>query len=126
MREPKDLFDLADDTKHVSKLYVKYKLDYYKLHLAEKVTNLATFLIGGFLLVTLLTLFLLFISLAFAMYLGEVLQSPTYGYLIVGVIYLAGIVLLGIFRGKLIQRPILRVVIREFFPEPKTRKKNDR
>lgn len=122
MQEPKDLFELAGDTKEATQLYVKYKIDYYKLHVAERVTTFATFAIGGILLLTLMGLFLLFTSLAAAMYLGEVTGNNNLGYLIVGIFYLMGMGIMLLLRGRLIQRPILKIVIAELFPKPKNRK----
>ncbi len=119
MHEPKDIFELAGDTKEATRLYIKYKIDYYKLHVAERVTTFATFAIGGILLLTLLAMFLLFSSLAAAMYLGEVLGNNNLGYFIVGIFYLLGMGLLLLLRGRLIQRPILKIVIGELFPAPK-------
>jgi hypothetical protein len=91
MQEPKYIFELAGDTKEATQLYVKYKIDYYKLHVAERVTTFATFAIGGILLLTLLGMFLLFTSLAAAMYLGEVLSNNNLGYFIVGIFYLVAL-----------------------------------
>lgn len=122
MKEPRDLFDLADDTKEAGHLYIRYKFDYYKLHLAERVTNVATFAIGGVLFLVMLSLFLLFTSLALAMYLGNVLGNEAYGFLIVGSIYLVGLALLVMLKGRLIQKPLLRIMVRELFPEPQKRR----
>ncbi len=121
MSEPKNVFKLADETKEATQLYIKYKVDYYKLHLAERVTNVAAFAISGVLLLVVFSLFLLFTSLAFAFFLGDVLGNDVYGFLIVGTVYLVGIVLLAVLRGRLIQKPILKIVVRELFPEPKRR-----
>ncbi len=122
MQEPKDIFELAGDTKEATQLYVKYKIDYYKLHVAERVTNFATFAIGGVILLVLSALFLLFTSLAGALYLGEVLGNNYLGYLIVGIFYLTGIGVLLVLRGRLIQKPILKILINELFPKPKNRR----
>lgn len=122
MQEPKDIFELAGDTKEATQLYVKYKIDYYKLHVAERVTTFATFAIGGVILLVLSALFLLFTSLAGALYLGEVLGNNYLGYLIVGIFYLMGIGVLLVLRGRLIQKPILKILINELFPKPKNRR----
>lgn len=122
MQPPKDIFELAHDTKEATQLYVKYKIDYYKLHVAERVTNFATFAIGGLLFLLLFGLFLLFVSLAAALSIGEALGNNYLGYLIVGIFYLIAIGFLALLRGKFIQRPILRIVINELFPKPKNRR----
>jgi hypothetical protein len=122
MRNHKNISDLAGDTKDATQLYVKYKVDYYKLHVAEKLTTFATFAIGGVLLLAMLSLFLLFTSLAAAMYLGDAMGNNILGFLIVGLVYLGGIVVLLMLRGKMIQKPILKIIIRELFPEPKKRR----
>ncbi len=122
MQEPKDIFELASDTKEATQLYVKYKIDYYKLHVAERLTTFATFAIGGIILLALMALFLLFTSLALAMFLGDMLGNIYLGYFIVGILYLIGIGLLLMLRGRFIQRPILKIVIAELFSKPK----NDR
>ena len=119
MKDHKDLFNLAGDTTEATQLYIKYKLDAYKLYLAERLTRLATFAVGGVLLLAMLTLFLLFTSLALAMYLGTVVGNEMLGFLIVGILYLIGLGVLLMLRGRMIQKPILRIVIRELFPEPK-------
>lgn len=122
MRDHKNIGDLAGDTKEATQLYVKYKVDYYKLHIAERLTTFATFAIGGVLFLAMLSLFLLFTSLAAAMYIGEQLGNDILGFLIVGLVYLVGIVILMLLRGRLIQKPILKIIIREMFPEPKIRR----
>lgn len=122
MQEPKDIFELAHDSKEATQLYVKYKIDYYKLHVAERVTNFATFAIGGLLFLLLFGLFLLFISFAAALSIGEALGNNYLGYLIVGTFYLISVGVLSLLKGRYIQRPILRIVINELFPKPK----NDR
>jgi len=82
----------------------------------------ATFAIGGVILLVLSALFLLFTSLAGALYLGEVLGNNYLGYLIVGIFYLTGIGVLLVLRGRLIQKPILKILINELFPKPKNRR----
>jgi len=122
MRDHKNIGDLASDTKEATQLYVKYKVDYYKLHVAERLTTFFTFAIGGVLLLAMLSLFMLFTSLAAAMYLGDAMGNNILGFLIVGLVYLGGIVVLLMLRGKMIQKPILKIIIRELFPEPKKRR----
>ncbi len=126
MSDNRDLSEIADDTKEAAQLYVKYKIDYYKLHVAERLTRLATFAIGGVLFLAMLLLFLLFTSLAAAIYLGDVLGNNIFGFLIVGIFYLIGMAVLLLLRGRLIQKPILKIVINELFPEPKIRRHENR
>ena len=126
MSDQRDLSEIADDTKEATQLYVKYKIDYYKLHVAERLTRLATFAIGGVLFLAMLVLFLLFTSLAIAMYIGDAMDNNILGFLIVGIFYLIGLVVLSLLRGRLIQKPILKIVINELFPEPKVRRHEKR
>lgn len=119
MQQPKDIFELAHDGKEATQLYVKYKIDYYKLHVADRVTTFATFAIGGLIFLMLFGLFLLFISFAAALSIGEALGNNYLGYLIVGIFYLIVTAALSLLKAKFIQRPILRIVVNELFPKPK-------
>ncbi len=98
--------------------YLEVQLDLIRLHAAESLsrvfTKIATFAIIGFLLL----LILIFFSLTAGFYLGEVMGSDYNGFLIVSGFYLVLLIVFLLLRKKLIERPIIKAMVRIMFPNP--------
>ena len=101
------LDNLKNDTKGLTdnvQAYIENRINYLKLDFFKKsmlgVTTLVKTLLVGFLV--LISFF--FLSIAGAIWLGELLGSPIYGYLIVGVFYTILVIGVLLFAIKPIER----------------------
>lgn len=105
--------DIQDNLKKVMDSHVAY----YKLWLFKVLMKSTTMLLKVVLMVLLFTLFLLFASIALALYLGEIMNSLILGFLSVGGIY---IILMGIvyfMKDKIVEGNILEKFSKVFFNE---------
>ncbi|WP_313805846.1 competence protein [Flavobacterium sp.] len=89
-----------------------YKLWLFKVATKSTVTTLKILLVGLF-----LTLFLLFASVAFAMFLSDIFQSYSLGFLAVSGIYLLLALLIYLLKDTLFEKSILEKFSKIFFNE---------
>ncbi|MGJ8683012.1 MAG: phage holin family protein [Nonlabens sp.] len=97
--------------------YIESSISYHKLDLFKKVmkgvvSGSYKLILGFFLLIA-----LLFLSVALAIYLGDILESIALGYLIVGGAYLILMFVLSLFLKKYLEKTILRKSSAQFFNE---------
>jgi len=108
-----DLNNIKNDIKD----YIEVRLDLIKLHTAENisriVSNAASYAIIGYLLFFIL----LFISLAGGYYFASLLQSNELGFLCIAGIYLLLMIIFLIYRKQLIERPVIKAIVKLFFPK---------
>lgn len=111
---------MLDDLNNIRKdilEYVEVKLDLIRLHTAENLSrilsNAATIAIAGYLLF----LIIIFLSFAAGFFLGSLLHSNESGFLCVGGFYVLLLVLFLLFRKKLVERPVIKAMIRLLFPK---------
>jgi uncharacterized membrane protein YagU involved in acid resistance len=98
-----------------TKAYLDKSIAYYKLwgfKVAMKSTTLA---LKFFLIAICLMIVLLFVSIAGALSLGQLLSSYTYGFLIVALVYLVLAMLLFLVKDKIVEGPILEKFSEIFF-----------
>jgi len=104
-----------EDIKQEAKSFIDSNVDYYQLW-AFKITTKATSLVLKiFVLSLLLLLALLFLSFAAAFAIGSALESNTFGFLIIGGLYLLVCVLIYSFRRKLIDHLMIKKFSDIFF-----------
>ena len=105
------------DVKKDFESYLEKRIDLFKLHLVEELSRFT----AGFALklgiMYLLLFVLLFISLAGALFLGELLGSYGWGFAIVAGFYLLLVLVFSFLRRTCIERPLIRTFIRMFFPK---------
>lgn len=97
------------------KEYLNTRIQSVKLNAAEKSSGIIAALIGGFIVATFFLFFLVFISIALAISLGEWTGKPWSGYLIVGFLHLITGMIVWSARAKIIQLPIMNALIKQFF-----------
>ena len=97
--------------------YVDSSLKYYKLWGFKVAMKSTTMMIKIMLIVLCGLMVLLFVSLAGALALGVFLENMALGFLIVGGVYLAGMLLLFLVKDKIVEGPILRRFSEIFFNE---------
>jgi len=110
------LDDINDLRKDILE-YIEVKLDLIRLHAAENLSrissNIATMAIIGYLLFFII----LFISFAAAFYIGSLLDSNELGFLCVSGFYTLLLFLFLIFRKQIVERPVIKAIVRLFFPK---------
>lgn len=110
-----ELKENIDDIQISTKAYIDSTVAYYKLW-GFKVAMKSTTLIIKFVVIALfLLIFLLFVSIAGSLALGELLGSAAIGFLIVAGIYLILAILLFFVRDKIVEGPILERFSEIFF-----------
>ncbi len=113
------MFDnLKDDTKGFSdnvQAYIENRLNYLKLDAFKKTMLGITALIKIIVICVLGLISFFFLSIAIAIWLGETLGNPSYGYLIVGGFYILLIVLVLLFAKKIIEKLVLQKFAKLFF-----------
>ncbi len=97
--------------------YIESSISYHKLDLFKKimkgvVSGTYKLILSFFLLIA-----LLFLSVALAIYLGELLDSLALGYLIIGLVYLVLMVVLTFFLKKFLEKNLLTKASAQFFNE---------
>lgn len=105
--------DIQDNLKNV----IDSNIAYYKLWLFKVLMKSTTLLLKVVLMALLFTLFLLFASVALALYLGELLQNNALGFLSVGGIYIVMLVFVYLLKDKIVEGSVLEKFSKVFFNE---------
>jgi len=95
--------------------YIEVRLDLLRLHTAENISRILsnavnTAVIGYFLLII-----LLFLSFAGGFFFGSLLHSNELGFLCVAGFFMLVLVIFLVFRKQIIERPIIKAVMKLFF-----------
>jgi hypothetical protein len=110
------LDDINDLKKDVLE-YIEVKLDLIRLHTAENLSrifsNVATIAVIGYLLFFII----LFISFAAGFYIGSLLDSNELGFLCIAGFYTLLLILFLAFRKQIVERPVIKAIVRLFFPK---------
>jgi len=97
--------------------YIEVRLDLLKLQAAEKISKIISNTAVAIILILLLSLILFFLSFAAGYFMASVLNSNVLGFLCVAGFYLLLMLIILIFRKKIIDRPVIKSVIKIFFPK---------
>jgi hypothetical protein len=110
------LDDINDLRKDILE-YIEVKLDLVRLHTAENLSrifsNVATIAVIGYLLFFII----FFISFAAGFYIGSLLDSNELGFISVAGFYTIILILFLAFRKKIVERPVIKAIVRLFFPK---------
>ena len=110
------LDDINDLKKDVLE-YIEVKLDLIRLHTAENLSrifsNVATIAVIGYLLFFIV----LFISFAAGFYIGSLLDSNELGFSCVAGFYTLLLILFLVFRKQIVERPVIKAIVRLLFPK---------
>ena len=94
------------------KLYAETKLDLAILNVQDKLSGVVA-LIASYLLMTVFGFFImLFLSMGIAWYIGEKTGDASMGYFSIAGFYLIVVIVLYIFREKLIKAPIVNAILK--------------
>lgn len=110
-------------TSHIDELndniraYIKSMLEYYRLRVFKKAVQGSSLLIKLLIIGSIFLLFLGFLSIGVAIWIGNALGALSTGFFIIAGVYLIVFFIFLIFRKKLIDNPILRRVSKLIFSE---------
>ncbi len=105
--------NLSQDTKEA----INHSIEYYKLDLLKK-TALSLIIGGRFILIIgVVVLILLFLSLGLSFWIGNQLGSVSYGFFIVGGVYLILLFIISIFGKKILERPVFNLLNKILHPD---------
>ena len=112
--------NLKGDTKELGDTihaYVENRLTYLKLDFFKKTMLGLTTLIKIIFISVLSLISFFFLSIALAIWLGDVWGNPSYGYLAVGGFYIVLVVLVLIYSKKIVEKIVLTKYAKLFFDE---------
>ncbi|MFH0841533.1 MAG: phage holin family protein [Bacteroidota bacterium] len=104
--------------------YIEAKLDLFKLQSAENISRVVSNVVVAVIVLLLGSLILFFLSFTAAYFLASVLNSNELGFLCVAGFYLILMLIILLFRKKIIDRPVIKSVIKIFFPKSGSDEKN--
>jgi hypothetical protein len=102
---------IADNISEVidaSRKYIEANLKLFKLSLLERLSKVVSLVISTTLVMLVGTLFLLFLSLAAGVYIGDLLQSRALGFLVMALFFLLLVIVLWKKRKTLVINPVIR------------------
>ena len=111
------MLEEIEDIKKDIQEYIEVKLDMFKLQSAENISRVISNVAVAAIMVLLASLILLFLSFAAGYFMASVLNSNELGFLCVAGFYLLLLLIILIFRKRIIDRPVIKSVIRIFFPK---------
>jgi hypothetical protein len=104
---------IADNISEVveaSKTYIEANLKLFKLSLLERLSKVVSLIISTTLVMLVGMLFVLFISISAAMFIGSLLDSRTLGFLVMALFFLVIVIFLWVKRKTLVINPIIRTL----------------
>ena len=105
----------AEAVQENAKAYLESSIAYYKLWGFNVAMKSTTLMLKFFLIAICLMLVLLFVSIAGAIFIGNLLDSYPLGFLVVAGIYLVLALLLFLVKDKIVEGPILEKFSEIFF-----------
>ena len=119
---------IADNVSEVIDSAMKYiyaNIDLLKLTLLERLSKVVSLIISTTLVLLVASLFVLFFSLAAAIFIGHLLLSLELGFLIVSAVYLLLILIFWRLRRTLVINPVVRSLNEILFPENENEDEED-
>jgi ABC-type multidrug transport system fused ATPase/permease subunit len=110
-----ELKENAEAVQENAKAYIESSIAYYKLWGFNVAMKSTTLMLKFFLIAICLMLVLLFVSIAGAIFIGNLLDSYSLGFLVVAGIYLVLALLLFLVKDKIVEGPILEKFSEIFF-----------
>lgn len=111
---------MVDDFSNIKKdiqEYIEVRIDLLRLHTAEHVSRLFSSAVSAAVIGYLFLLILLFLSFAGGYFLGSLLHSTELGFLCVAGFYTLALVIFLLFRKQIVERPVIKAVMKLFFPK---------
>jgi hypothetical protein len=113
------------DSKIAVEKYVEDRILLIRLQAAEKISKLSSAMFSGLLIAVLSFFIILFLSMMAAWYFGQLLENVFLGFGIISAFYILMLVLLLVFRKKLLEKSITNTVINIMFEQTAPNHDND-
>jgi hypothetical protein len=97
--------------------YIEVKFDLFRLQTAENISRILSNSVTAVIFICLLCIILLFLSFAAGYFCASLLNSNGLGFLCVAGFYGLILAIFMILRKRIIQRPIIKAVVKLFFPK---------
>jgi hypothetical protein len=97
--------------------YLDIKVDLIRLHTAESISRMMSSVITSVIVGYLLFFILVFLSFAAGFYFGSVFNSNELGFLLVAGFYMILLLSFLLFRKKIVERPVIKSIMKLFFPK---------
>lgn len=110
-----DSFSKAEDIVKDFRNYLNNRLALLKIELAEKISGILSNTIAIIISILLFMLFLFFLSLGAALWIGKMLNEMYLGFLIVSSFYLIAGFIIHKMRGRIIRIKIMNAILKQFF-----------
>jgi energy-coupling factor transporter transmembrane protein EcfT len=112
-----ETFVKAEELAEHVKEYINNRMDAVKLNTAEKSSKLLATVIASVVVAMFFVTFLFFASTALAFVFSKLTGALSWGFLIVGGIYLLLGALVWMLKSRILQLPIMNALLRQFFTE---------
>jgi hypothetical protein len=97
--------------------YIETRIDLVRLHTAENLSRIFSSAVNTLIIGYLLLLILLFLSLSAGYLFASLLNSNSLGFLCVAGFYIIALVIYLIIKKNIVERPVIRSIMRLFFPK---------
>jgi hypothetical protein len=97
--------------------YIEIRFDLVRLHMAENISRMMSSAINLTIIGYLLFFILLFLSFAAGFFMGSVFNSNELGFLFVACFYILVLVLFLVLRKKIVEKPVIKAIMKLFFPK---------
>lgn len=104
--------------------YFVSRLLLLKLESHELIGKLVVLMVSSFLFISFVMIILFFLGITCALFIGELLGSTVYGFAVTTLFFIVVLLAIVIYREKIIENPIMDVVIRELNKPEKDEEKS--
>ena len=98
--------------------YLEVKIDIIRLQTAEKLSRTLSSVLNIAIYVVLSCIILLFLSFAAGYFFASLMNSNELGFLCVAGFYTLILIIILIFKKQIIDRPVIKGMVKLFFPKP--------
>lgn len=109
------MLEEIDNIKRDIQKYIEVRFDLLRLHTAESISRILSSVVSVVIYALLSSLILLFLSVAAGFFLASLLSSNELGFLCVAGFYAVILIIFIIFRKHIIERPIIKAIVKLFF-----------
>ena len=109
------MLEEIDNIRRDIQKYIEVRFDLLRLHTAESISRILSSVVSIVIYAFLSSLILLFLSVAAGYYLASLLNSNELGFLCVAGFYAVVLIIFAIFRKQIIERPIIKGIVKLFF-----------
>lgn len=117
MKETDSLLEQTGETIEYLKIYAQQQIDIVKLDAVEKSAKLGSSIITALIVSVVGLVAILFLTIAVALFLGQILENPALGFLIVSSLFAIISALSYLFRKSLITSPLVSYFISKIYEE---------